>query len=106
MPDIRETSELPAACSLSPSELADRRAVWRRLAASALRDQRPAPGGVRLVYADDDGVEATLRELVRLEADCCAFADWVVERRGETVVLDVTAPGDGAEAIRTMFASA
>lgn len=103
MPDTRETSELPAACSLQPSELVDRREVWRRLAASALREQRPAPGGVQLVYAGEDGVEETLRELVRLEADCCAFADWAVERRGETVVLDVTAPGDRAETIRTMF---
>lgn len=103
MPQTPETSEPAVACSLQPAELADRRAIWQRVAASALREQRLAPGGVQLVYAARDGVEETLRELVRLEGDCCAFADWVVQRRGDTVVLDVTAPGDRAETIRAMF---
>ena len=75
------------ACTLQPTELSDRRAAWERLAARALRERRPIPGGMRLVFVAQEGVEGELRELTRLEAQCCSFADWKVQRRDEEVVL-------------------
>jgi hypothetical protein len=54
------------------------------------------------VYATHKGVEAALRELVRPEGECCAFARWEVERVGD-VVLDVRAEGEGRAALRAMF---
>lgn len=91
------------ACSLKPDELADRRAVWDRLAQRALQSQHEIPGGVRLVYSAEEQVEATLRELVALEAECCGFALWELRRNEDRVLLSVTAPGQGAEAVRSMF---
>lgn len=58
---------------------------------------------MQLVFAAREGVEEQLHELAALEAECCAFADWKVERRDEDVVLDVTAPPDAVAAVRALF---
>ena len=95
--------EPSVACSLQPTELSDRRGVWKRLLERALREQRPIPGGVRLVLAPKEGVERELRELARLEGQCCAFAEWRVQRRGDEIVLEVTAPAEAVAAVRALF---
>jgi len=93
----------PVACSLQSAELADRRVVWERLCERALLQRSPVANGLQLVFAAREGVEAELRELARLEAECCAFADWKVQRRAEGVVLDVIASGHGVAAVRSLF---
>ena len=93
----------PIACSLPPTERSDRRAVWERLLERALREQRPIPSGMRLIFVPGEGVEGELRELAQLEGQCCAFADWKVERRDDEVVLDVTAPAGAVAAVRALF---
>ncbi|MBA2794469.1 MAG: hypothetical protein H0U32_10845 [Thermoleophilaceae bacterium] len=97
--------QLPLACSLSAGELADRRGVWQRLAAEWLHSRRQTSTGVELSYRADDGVEAKLRDLAALEADCCSFADWAVSRSGDRVMLEVTAPPDAVPAVHALFAS-
>jgi hypothetical protein len=74
------------------------------LADYALIEQRETERGVRLSYSATPGVEEKLRELVALEEECCAFADWRVEPRGAQVILEVTAPEDSVDALQTMFA--
>ena len=98
-----DQAQPPSACSLQPTELSDRRADWERLSKRALRERRPLPSGIRLVFADEDGAESELRELARLEGRCCSFADWNVERRDHEVVLDVTAPREAVAAVRALF---
>lgn len=93
----------PIACSLQPRELSDRRAVWERLLERALRERRPIPSGMRLVFVAEEGVEAKLRELARLEGQCCFFAAWNVECRDGEIVLDVTAPPEAVAAVRALF---
>lgn len=94
----------PVACSLPMARLDDRRATWQRLAREALVDQRETAEGVRLEYAASDGVEDQLRDLARLEADCCSFARWDVAHQGDRVVLSVRAEGEGVPAIQALFA--
>jgi len=101
-----DQAEPPIACSLQPTELDDRRAAWQRLAERALRQQCSIAGGVRLVFSAEEGVEGQLRDLARLEAQCCAFADWNVQRRDENLVLDVTARGEGVAAVRALVEGA
>lgn len=96
-------SELAVACSLGPAGLSDRRIVWEQLGERALRQARPTAGGVQLVYAASEETERELRELARLEGDCCSFAEWRVSRQGDELLLDVISAGDGAAAIRTLF---
>ncbi len=89
-------------CSLQPLDRSDRRAVWERLCLRALRERRPIPTGMQLVFAPAEGVEEELHELTRLEAQCCAFAEWKVSRRAGAVVLDVTAPSEAVDAVRAL----
>ena len=100
---VEASNEETVACTLGPGELSDRRAVWQRLAERALRELRSMPHGVRLVFAASQEVEGQLRELVRLEADCCSFADWRVRRSGDELIVDVTAAGDGVTAVQALF---
>ena len=95
---------LPAACTLTSDAAAERRLAWQALADHALIEQRETECGVTLSYSAASGIQAKLRELVALEADCCAFADWRVERRGDRVVLEVTASEDSVDALQAMFA--
>jgi len=98
--------EPAVACSLPIAELSDRRAVWRRLEQDALIDRRATAHGVRLQYAAKGEVEGQLRELARLEAECCSFAEWSVERDRDRVVLSVGAQGEGIAAIQALFETA
>ncbi len=98
-----DQSDVAIACSLRPGDFHDRREVWERLAVRALRESRPTDNGVRFFYAASEETERALRELARLEAECCAFAEWRLDRRGEELVLDVTSTTEGAAAIRTLF---
>jgi len=98
------TGEAPIACSLSADDLADRRRVWQRLSEQALLSQTETQAGMELRYGAGEGVEPQLRELAALEADCCSFAEWSVERRGEEVVLNVTASPDAVPAVHALFA--
>jgi hypothetical protein len=85
--------------------MADRQAAWRELANAHLRSREHISGGIRLVFSPNEGVESTLRDLAELEARCCAFASWAVERREEGVALEVTAEGEAAHTVRSMFAA-
>lgn len=72
-----ETNDVTIACSLDPSQLAERRAVWEALARVALRALRPTADGVELVYAgsdESDETERLLRHLARFEGECYLFA--------------------------------
>jgi hypothetical protein len=73
------------ACTLSPTELHDRR---EQLAALPPLSREPIPGGVRLVFAP--GAEPRLRALVAAEARCCPFLTL------ELCGLELRVTGDGA----------
>jgi hypothetical protein len=92
------------ACSLAQAALGDRRRRWRQLAERAAIDCVTTADGQRLVFRAAPRVEAELRQLVELERECCAFAEWTVEKTDQTVVLDVTADTTAdVAAIHAMF---
>jgi hypothetical protein len=96
--------ELPLiACSLSASDLPERRRRWRALLDGALLERREIPAGMRLELAARDGVVEELGELAALERECCAFASFEVRTVGDRVRLDVTSSDAGIEAVRELF---
>jgi MerR family copper efflux transcriptional regulator len=97
--------ELPIACSLDPGALEERRGRWRALAARALVDQHTTPSGVRQRYRPEPEVERELRDLAAAERECCGFASWDVRASEGSLELEVSSPGDGAAAVREMFAA-
>jgi hypothetical protein len=101
-PEHRRTA--PVACSLANADLPDRQERWRQLWRRAAVNAVTTSKGLRLLFRAATDVEAELRQLAELERDCCAFADWSVQTRGEELVLDVTAPTEeGIRAVQTMF---
>jgi hypothetical protein len=87
-------------CTLTPEELATRGARWRGLGPAAVADLK---NGLQLSFPAR--AEAELRELIRLERDCCAFARWAVTRQGDRAVLEITAEADAVAAVQKLFGS-
>jgi len=87
-------------CTLTQEERGTRGKRWHALGKA---DVDELSNGLRLAFPAS--AEAELRELARLETDCCAFASWHVTRDGDRAILDITAEGDAVIAVQSMFAS-
>lgn len=86
--------ELPLACSLAAGDLRERAERWRALAANALVDRAARDGEAHFTFASSAGTEAELRELVRLEGECCAFLDMTVTAADDGLQLAISGPAD------------
>ncbi len=86
----------PIACSLSATDARTRRAGWRTVADRALTEASRTPSGARQVYGAHPGVERELEELIRLEAECCAFLRFTLSRDRHALVLEVEGPEEAA----------
>ena len=91
--------ELPLACSLETGALEQRLERWRRLNEAELIDARRGPASAILRYRARGEAEGELRELVRLERECCPFLELSLERGDDVLVLEVTGPAEAAEVI-------
>ena len=70
--------------------------------AVGLRERVETADGVELRF--DAAVEEAVRELVALEAECCAWFEGSVTRSGDTVAVDLRAlSADGRDVVRAMF---
>lgn len=76
--------DISDACSLSAPELAERR---RAFSALPLVDDT----GGRVRYRDEPGVEDALRDLIRLESECCPGVRFELTREEGMVVMTVSA---------------
>lgn len=77
--------------------------MWESLGKHALRERQMTARGVRLVFARRPGVQDELRELARLEGECCAFAEWRVEDHGDRLRLHASADTAGVSDLHAMF---
>jgi hypothetical protein len=87
-------------CTLTSDELITRGERWRALGVADVAD---LTNGLRLSFPAR--AEPELRELARLERDCCAFARWEVTAQGGRAVLEITAAGEAVVAVQAMFTS-
>ena len=94
---------LPIACSLSPSAVTDRARAWHTLLAGGLISRERRTDGVRLVLASE--TEQTIRGLLALEAECCAWFSSTVTP-GDPLVVDLVAAGDGPAVLDAMIDAA
>ena len=91
------------ACTLNDGERRTRGDEWRAAVDAGLSEREPIEGGIRLRFAPDAELAHRLEELVAGERACCSWADWQLRRSPDATVVEVTAPGDGAAALRAMF---
>jgi|1185.fasta_scaffold14111_3 hypothetical protein len=87
-------------CTLTPEERSTRGKRWLALDQA---DVEETWNGLRLGFPAS--AEAELRDLARLEGECCAFASWDVTRDGDRAILELTAEGEAVTAVQSMFAS-
>jgi hypothetical protein len=102
MPDAAPS--VPVACSLSGPQMATRDEGMRRLFSAALVDAERSGSTLRLCF--DRGHEGQVRELARLEAECCPFLDIRVAARDPHAVLVLEAPPDAADTLDPFAAAA
>jgi hypothetical protein len=97
-------SETPIVCTLSAVELRDREAAWLKLG-KHISGSAPIAGGLAFTFVRVPGLSASLGELVRLEAECCAWMAFAVDDLADEIHMTVTADGqDGERGVREAFA--
>ena len=96
--------EVPIACTLEPSAMADRLAEW----ASVLRHttRRTAiESGLRIEFRPDVDF-GDLGRLIGAEQHCCAFLQFSLTVDADGIVLEVQAPELAADIITDLFGTA
>ena len=98
MPDI------PLVCTLTEADYRDREAAWLKLK-PFIRASAIVPGGLTFSFARVTGLYDSVRELVRLEAECCAWMTFAMAESSEEIRLSVTSTSaEGERAVREAFA--
>jgi len=98
-------SDVPIACRLTATDLRDRQQAWLKIG-KYITASKPIPGGLSFEFANASGVQESLAELVRLEAECCAWMGFALVDSPAGTRLVVTGVGtDGERAVRETFAA-
>jgi hypothetical protein len=97
-------SRLPlVACSLDGADRPKRVAEWAELLRRA-RTREETPAGVRYTFPADEGLKPRIEALTAAEHSCCSFLAFGVIERSDELEMTVTAPPNGQEALRLIFA--
>jgi hypothetical protein len=95
-------SRPPIACTLRPAEFHNRVEAWQALSQGWLLGREPISGGIRLIFAKAPGVAEAALELLRLEAECCAWMQSQLRADGQRLLMELT--GDDPEAAKAVVA--
>jgi MerR family copper efflux transcriptional regulator len=95
------TGESPIACTLSAGSMKGRIADWQSLLAHVER-REAIDGGVRSVFTPTVPINDLMR-LVAAEQDCCQFFRFAITVDTRGVALEVRAPEDALEIVKSMF---
>lgn len=96
--------EEPLVCTLTAVDYRDREGAWLKLGPFVTSSAAIA-GGLRFSFAHAVGLRDSLTELVRLEAECCAWMTFAIADSPEAIQLSITSvSADGEHGIREAFA--
>src|SRR2546428_3370171 len=96
--------DTPLVCTLTAADYRDRETVWLKLE-PYVRASAAAPGGLTVTFDPAIGLYDSLAELVRLEADCCAWMAFAIAESSDGIRLSITAGRkDGERGVREAFA--
>jgi hypothetical protein len=100
---MASTERLPLiACSLDAMGQQARLAQWRDALAAAVSREETSEG-VRYAFVADAQAEQHIRDLAAAEHRCCSFLEFEVTRRADRVLMNITAPAEGRDALRLIF---
>ena len=83
-------------CSLNRVAMHGREHRWRRLGESALLESSCEPERALMRFRDQPQVAEELRELVRLERECCPFLDFTLTEQEGSLELLIEGPPEAA----------
>ncbi len=92
---MRSKDETPIACTLGGNDYHERLAWIAQLNRDGLQSHRRDAMTLELRYAA--AVRDRVHQLVRQEAECCAFLEFAVNESGEHVSLTITVPERAGE---------
>jgi len=92
------------ACTLNAPDVERRLAAWNELLATAGARTTLPDGGLRIELGAATEL-APLAELVAAERACCAFLSFAITIDDRGRALEVRAPADAADVVRTIFAA-
>jgi hypothetical protein len=96
--------DTPLVCRLTAGDYRDRERAWLKLG-PYVRASTPVPGGLTFTFAPAIGLHDSLAELVRLEAECCAWMSFAMAESAEGIQLTITSESaDGERGVREAFA--
>jgi hypothetical protein len=93
---VTSESQVTIACSLRPGEYAERLREFRRLFTTSLLDWRREPTRLYLRLSGATAPEASVRDLLRREQECCPFFTFDVQTPGDVVLVQAYVP-EGAD---------
>jgi hypothetical protein len=96
------STELPIACSLSPTELPARLSEIADLGRTALLSSRTHGARAELRFARRPGVRDRLDAIVAAESRCCAFLAMSVGGERDAIVLTIEAPPDARAVLQEL----
>ncbi len=90
-------------CTLTAADYRDREAAWLKVG-SYVTASDAIPGGLSFGLAPTRGLKDSLTELVRLEAECCAWMAFAMSESPDGIRLSITSNSeDGERAVREAF---
>jgi hypothetical protein len=96
--------DTPLVCTLTAADYRDRETAWLKLR-PYVRSSAAVAGGLIFSFAPVSGLEGSLTELVRLEAECCAWMTFAMGESAEGIRLSITSTSaDGQRGVREAFA--
>jgi len=95
----------PLACALPANDFRDRVARIEAILREGLIEMTPLAEGVRGRFSASAKTEAELRNLVKREADCCAFLTMTVRSGDDDLFLEVTGPPQVQTLINELFSN-
>ena len=96
--------DMPLVCTLTAADYRDRETAWLKLK-PFVTGSAPIPGGLSFSFARVSGLQDSLAELVRLEAECCPWMRFSIAASVNAVELTITSNAtDGEHGVREAFA--
>jgi hypothetical protein len=96
--------DTPLVCTLTDADYHDRERAWLKLR-PFVKASASVSGGLSFTFSPATGLEDSLTELVRLEAECCAWMTFAMADAPEGIHLSITSNSvDGEHGVREAFA--
>ena len=95
--------DLPIVCTLSPSELQERKVTILASLRAALVSRTRIAGGFRYEFANHSTSFQDVSRMADLERQCCRFLSFDVIEGEKTVWLDVTGKPEALAVIEDLF---